>query len=325
MNIAIIMAGGTGSRMAGAHAATQTGAQAATQAASQAGAQGDLPKQFLDLGGKPIIMHSLNTFLESGCFDAIYIGMHPDWVEYMGGLISDEKAGAKSNPTADSMPHTPGSDSKPNTPRANSKPNLPVNGLHIISGGADRNATLLNVLDAIESDLRDMATSDTAHISEYAEDASPYAYGSDPIIVTHDAARPFVTAEMIEKSIDAARSIGAATVAIPATDTIAVAGVSSEAITDAHAAGEAGTASSLLVSEIPDRKTLFNIQTPQSFRLSAFREAYSELTTEQSKNLTDVSGVFVAAGKPVAIVQGDPSNIKITTSLDLKVAETVLL
>ena len=296
MNIAIIMAGGTGSRMAGAQAATQTGAQAASQtgaqAASQTGAQGDLPKQFLDLGGKPIIMHSLNTFLESGCFDAIYIGMHPDWVEYMGDLI-------------------------------------PVNGLHIIPGGADRNATLLNVLDAIESDLRDMATSDTAHISEYAEDASPYAYGSDPIIVTHDAARPFVTAEMIEKSIDAAHSIGAATVAIPATDTIAVAGVASEAIADAsaiaHAVGEAGTASSLLIREIPDRKNLFNIQTPQSFRLSAFREAYSELTTEQSKNLTDVSGVFVAAEKPVAIVKGDPSNIKITTSLDLKVAETVLL
>ena len=312
MNIAIIMAGGTGSRMAGAQVATQAGAQAA----SQAGTQGDLPKQFLDLGGKPIIMHSLTTFLESGCFDAIYIGMHSDWVEYMGDLISGEKAGAKSNPTEDS---------KPNTPGADSKPNLPVNGLHIISGGADRNATLLNVLDAIESDLRDMATSDTAHISEYSEDASPYAYGIDPIIVTHDAARPFVTAEMIEKSIDAARSIGAATVAIPATDTIAVAGVASEAIADAHAAGEAGTASSLLISEIPDRKNLFNIQTPQSFRLSAFREAYSELTTEQAKSLTDVSGVFVAAGKPVAIVQGDPSNIKITTSLDLKVAESVLL
>ena len=293
MNIAIIMAGGTGSRM-----------------------DGDLPKQFLDLGGKPIIMHSLTTFLESGCFDAIYIGMHPDWVEYMGDLISGEKAGAKSDPTSDSEPNTPGADSKPN---------LPANGLHIISGGADRNATLLNVLDAIKSDLRDMATSDTAHISEYAEDASPYAYGSEPIIVTHDAARPFVTAEMIEKSIEAARSIGAATVAIPATDTIAVAGVASEAIAHAHSAGEAGTASSLLIHEIPDRKNLFNIQTPQSFRLSAFREAYSELTTEQSKNLTDVSGVFVAAGKPVAIVQGDPSNIKITTSLDLKVAETVLL
>jgi len=321
MNIGIIMAGGTGSRMAGAQAATQTGAQAA----SQAGAQGDLPKQFLDLGGKPIIMHSLNTFLESGCFDAIYIGMHPDWVEYMGDLISGEKAGAKSAPTADSEPNTPGADSKPN---------LPVNGLHIISGGADRNATLLNVLDAIESDLRDMATSDTAHISEYAEDASPYAYGTDPIIVTHDAARPFVTTEMIEKSIEAARQVGAATVAIPATDTIAVAGAAPENDEEASADAPSATgalsatcanSNKTLISEIPDRKNLFNIQTPQSFRLSAFREAYSELTTEQSKNLTDVSGVFVAAGKPVAIVQGDPSNIKITTSLDLKVAETVLL
>ena len=321
MNIGIIMAGGTGSRMAGAQAATQTGAQAA----SQAGAQGDLPKQFLDLGGKPIIMHSLTTFLESGCFDAIYIGMHPDWVEYMGDLLSSENAGAKSDLTADSEPNTPGT---------YSKPKLPVNGLHIISGGADRNATLLNVLDAIESDLRDMATSDTAHISEYAEDASPYAYGTDPIIVTHDAARPFVTTEMIEKSIDAARSIGAATVAISATDTIAVAGVASEK--DEEASADAPSATSALtvagannnkalIREIPDRKNLFNIQTPQSFRLSAFREAYSELTTEQSKNLTDVSGVFVAAGKPIDIVPGNPSNIKITTSLDLKVAESLLL
>ena len=274
MNIGIIMAGGTGSRM-----------ERAVKNGGGKNANHILPKQFIELGGKPIIIHSLDKFLESACFDAIYIGMHPEWVKYMGSMISGEYSG----PTNENA--SPG---KLNFP-------VPAGGLHIIAGGEDRNATLLNVLNAIESDLRDYITSDTAYDGSDNPNIDEY----DPIILTHDAARPFITVEMIEQSLDAARSSGASTLAIPTTDTI-------------------GVAEDEAIRQIPDRKTLYNIQTPQTFRLSAFKDAYSSLLSGQTSSLTDVCGVFTLAGLPVSIVDGSASNIKITTSFDLALAKALL-
>ena len=285
MNIAIIMAGGTGSRMGGGSVSRTSG-----DGESRMGGTAALPKQFMEIGkgacAKPIIMHTLSKFLESGCFDAIYIGMHPDWVEYMGDLLAGGPASTVEGASTTSKPDY----------------DVPPGGLHIISGGNDRNSTLLNVLAAVESDLRDVITSDTAHDAKDNPNIDEY----DPIIVTHDAVRPFVTVEMIEQSIDAARMYGAATVAIPTVDTVAVSG---------------DTTAPLSIRSIPDRSTLYNVQTPQSFKLSAFREAYSSLTNDKIPTLTDVCGIFTAAGRSVAIVQGDSSNIKITTPFDLRLAE----
>ena len=293
------------------------GAQAAVPvpALVQSRAEQALPKQFIDLGGKPIIMHSLTTFLESGCFDAVYIGMHPDWVEYMGDMLSRAKQDASFSISAETV----------STPYADC---LPPMGLHIIAGGDDRNATLLNVLDAIESDLGEITTPSTIKGADGINSTSTTAHITDPIIVTHDAARPFVTVEMIKKSIEASHDIGASTVAIPTTDTIAVSdGSTSDTSTKNQSLPDVSLVSHDSyppVTEIPDRKTLYNIQTPQSFRLSYFRDAYSTLSEAQISSLTDVCGIFIAAKMPVAIVPGDPSNIKITTSFDLKVAESVL-
>ncbi len=93
-----ILAGGVGSRM---HMA-------------------DMPKQFLPLGDKPIIIHTLEKFLTCSRFEAIYIGVHADWINYMTDLI--EKY----------------------VPAALQKK------VHPVAGGSDRNSTLLNVIAAIE-------------------------------------------------------------------------------------------------------------------------------------------------------------------------------
>ena len=73
-----------------------------------------------------------------------------------------------------------------------------------------------------------------------------------------------------------------------------------------------------------DRNCLYHAQTPQSFNIKTFIDAYSRLTEKQKSSLTDACGVFNGAGIPVSIVEGDVSNIKITTPYDLKIAEALI-
>ena len=283
MNIGILMAGGTGNRMAAS-----------------------LPKQFIELAGKPIIMHSLDKFLESGCFDAIYMGIHPDWVEYMENLLDEIHGSSSTSIKSIGATESHGDEDFP-----------PI---RIISGGDDRNSTLLNVLDAIENDLkrngldeRSTADSDNLGMADYF----------DPIIVTHDSVRPFLTVEMIERSISEAASSGASTVAIPTTDTIA--SVDSSASSPAYTIASIDSITDAgFVTSVLERSSLYNIQTPQSFRLSLFREPYSRISAEQIASLTDVCGIFSASGIPVKIVQGSPENIKITSPFDMDLARLIL-
>lgn len=92
-----ILAGGIGSRM---HMA-------------------DMPKQFLPLGDKPVIIHTLEKFLACHKLDVIYIGVHTDWVEYMNDLI---------------LRHVPAQSEK----------------VQVVAGGSDRNSTIFSIINAIE-------------------------------------------------------------------------------------------------------------------------------------------------------------------------------
>jgi len=97
MIFAAILAGGVGSRMN----------------------LSDMPKQFLPLDDKPIIVHTLEKFLMCSKFDCFFVGVHPDWVFHMKDLVS------KSN-----LPHQ--------------------DKICIVPGGKDRNETLLNVISELE-------------------------------------------------------------------------------------------------------------------------------------------------------------------------------
>ena len=168
-----ILAGGTGSRMNIA----------------------DMPKQFLPLGDKPIILHTLEKFLLCDKMDRVYVGVHPDWVGHMQDLLERQV---------------------PQRER-----------VILVPGGGDRNSTIFNIVDKIEAD---------------------WGESDDHLIITHDAVRPFVTLRILEENIEAARAFGACDTVVSAVDTIVV--------------SENGET----ISQIPDRRLMYQGQTPQSFR-----------------------------------------------------------
>jgi 2-C-methyl-D-erythritol 4-phosphate cytidylyltransferase len=125
------------------------------------------------------------------------------------------------------------------------------------------------------------------------------------LIAVHDAARPLVQPRTIEKALRVAARTGAALVASPVRDTIKI-----------SATGE--QAESTL-----DRSVLWAAQTPQVFRATLLRELLERAQTEQFKP-TDEAALHERFVGPVAIVEGDPSNLKITTPSDLVLAEAIL-
>ncbi len=156
--------------------------------------------------------------------------------------------------------------------------------IKLIEGGINRNDSVMNIITAVCSDN---------NITD------------DDILITHDAARPFVTNEMIEENIRCASENTVCTTAIPVTDTIIVSSDGSK------------------VDETPNRNALFQAQTPQTFKINALLEAYARLTDEQINSLTDICGIFSSVGKPVSIVKGSVENIKVTSPLDIKIAEAI--
>jgi 2-C-methyl-D-erythritol 4-phosphate cytidylyltransferase / 2-C-methyl-D-erythritol 2,4-cyclodiphosphate synthase len=126
------------------------------------------------------------------------------------------------------------------------------------------------------------------------------------LIVIHDAARPFVTADLIERTIRAAAEHGAAIAALAATDTVKQA-------SDQDADGTWRIRATL------PRETIYLAQTPQAFRRSVLTEA---MTTMGGATFTDEAMLVERAGFPVHIVAGDPANIKVTTPHDLAAARS---
>ncbi|WP_340005234.1 2-C-methyl-D-erythritol 4-phosphate cytidylyltransferase [Paenibacillus sp. FSL K6-0276] len=121
-------------------------------------------------------------------------------------------------------------------------------------------------------------------------------------VMVHDGVRPFVQPNEIEACYERARQIGASVLAVPVKDTIKQ--VDNEG----------------KVMSTPDRRSLWAIQTPQTFRLSELLEAY--VAAERDGFLgTDDSSLAERAGIQVSVVEGSYRNIKITTPDDLDFAE----
>ncbi len=215
----------------------------------------DMPKQFLDLGEKPIIVHTLEKFKLCSRLDHIYLGVHPDWLTHTNDLIEKYlgKAAAEN--------------------------------VHVVAGGTDRNSTIFNIISDIEKN---------------------FGESEDNIIITHDSVRPFVTQRMIDENIDAAIKYGAVDTVTSAIDTI----VESDD-------GE-------FIKEIPNRQKMYQGQTPQSFKISVLKKLYSELTDDEKAILTDACKICIVKGYPVYMVEGEISNIKITTVSDYKIAQAMV-
>ena len=131
----------------------------------------------------------------------------------------------------------------------------------------------------------------------------------DGIVLIHDGARPLVTEEIIGRTIDAAAEYGACVAAMPVKDTIKVADGDQFAKTT------------------PDRSTLWQIQTPQTFCYGLVYGAYRKLLSDETcqKGITDDAMVVetMSSGR-VKLVEGSYENMKVTTPEDMIIAETFL-
>ena len=126
------------------------------------------------------------------------------------------------------------------------------------------------------------------------------------VVLIHDAARPFVTAALVERTIEGAVLHGAAIAALPVRDTVKQAG------------GDRGDLSRPIAATLA-REDIFLAQTPQAFRRDVLARALA-FGREQGIDATDEAALAERAGIPVQLVAGDPDNMKITTPEDLEAA-----
>jgi 2-C-methyl-D-erythritol 4-phosphate cytidylyltransferase len=121
-------------------------------------------------------------------------------------------------------------------------------------------------------------------------------------VLIHDAARPFVTAAMIDAALDGAREVGAALCAVPVTDTVKRAEPSGR------------------VASTVTREGLWLSQTPQAFRTELLLRAHRAIDLDA----TDDAALIELLGEPVKLVMGSHRNIKITLQSDLSLARALL-
>ena len=124
------------------------------------------------------------------------------------------------------------------------------------------------------------------------------------LVAVQDGARPLVSWQVIDRTVRAANSYGVAAPAIPVKDTIKV-------------------VSGGIVKETPDRSGLQAVQTPQVFDIDLLRSALLQ-AAQDGAEITDDCSAVERLGMSVKIVEGDERNIKVTTPLDLKIAELFL-
>ena len=121
------------------------------------------------------------------------------------------------------------------------------------------------------------------------------------LVAIHDAARPFVSEQVITDALAEAEAMGAAAPAVAVKDTIKIANDGA-------------------VVQTPDRAALFAVQTPQCFRQNLYWKALEAVQGEKVRLVTDDCSLFELAGLPVHLTQGDYVNLKITTKEDLPAA-----
>lgn len=148
-------------------------------------------------------------------------------------------------------------------------------GVAIVAGGPTRQVSVANGLSSVHADK----------------------------VLVHDAARPFVTKQLVAAVLDALDGADAAICALPISDTL-------KQVADAR------------VARTVDRAALWAAQTPQAFVTEVLRHAHERAALDKI-DLTDDAALIERAGGSVAIVEGDVRNIKITTAADLDLAASI--
>ncbi|MBQ0018663.1 MAG: 2-C-methyl-D-erythritol 2,4-cyclodiphosphate synthase [Clostridiales bacterium] len=157
------------------------------------------------------------------------------------------------------------------------------------NGGDERYESVLNGLDLICGDAEYRGVS-----------------AEDTIVLIHDAARPGVDAEIINRNIDAAEKYRAVVTAIPSVDSVRIADIALKEVPEYP----------IIKSTVVERRNVFCVQTPQTFRLSDILSAYAKAERDGYYG-TDDASVAEYSGIDVAIVEGSRANFKITTQEDI--------
>lgn len=243
MNIAVILAGGTGSRMGSS-----------------------VPKQFMSLDGSTVIEHSIETFCRHEAIDEVAVVVHPDWRGEMEAIVA-----------------------------RNSWKKL----TRLIDGGSERYMSTLNAVMA------------------YID------YPDDTNLLLHDAARPWVSSEVVTRVVNALETHEAVGVAVPSTDTVweVHPDMSCELGVKSYELGVKGEEFVVprFVARIPERRLMWRAQTPQAFRLPLIRDAYQRALQDPQFRATDDCGVVwnYMPGTKIAVVEGEEKNRKITFKEDI--------
>ena len=224
-NTAIVLAAGQGKRM-----------------------RSKIQKQFLEIGGKPILYYSMECFQKSPLIQDIILVTGEDMISYCQSEIVEKYGFTKV--------------------------------CKVTAGGKER-------YDSVYAGLLCCQDTDYVYI--------------------HDGARPFVTEEMIQRGYEAVKRTNACVMGMPSKDTVKLADPSG------------------YIKETPDRKIVWNIQTPQIFSYDLIRGAYESIRKKDMSNVTDDAMVVEQeTGTKILLVEGAYQNIKITTPEDLAVAEAFL-
>lgn len=204
------------------------------------------PKQFLELSGSPLIIHTLKPFEKNNNVDELIIVTLSDYVEKTWEFVNRYRINKVKK---------------------------------IIQGGKTRQESSKNGIDVCGGDTR--------------------------FVLIHDAVRPFITSNLLNRLIRALSKYDAVVPVIPSTDTIIE--------TDRKG----------FINNIPKRSKLWRVQTPQAFRYDLIKEAHARALMDGIQNSTDDSSLVLRIGHPVFTLKGDEKNIKITLPIDMYIASNI--
>lgn len=231
-SVAIVLAAGSGSRM-----------------------NSDIPKQYMELRGKPLIYYSLQAF-EDSSVDEVILVVGKDEIDYNRKHIVEKYKFSKVK--------------------------------EVVAGGSERYFSVYNGLKTIKE-------------ADY--------------VLLHDGARPFVSLDLVEAILKDVRQYKACVLGMPSKDTIKI-------VNDNN-----------LVTNTPDRKYAWIVQTPQAFSYSLIMKAYEAVIMELSSlgeydtklNITDDAMVVEHyTNHPIKLIEGSYTNIKITTPEDIIVGNALI-
>lgn len=222
----IIVAGGSGSRM-----------------------QSDTPKQFIEIAGKEILLHTINAFIAYSKSIHIILVLPAQyietWKQKLGGLHNDSQ-------------------------------------LSICAGGATRTDSVRNGLALCQH---------------------------EGIVAIHDAARPFVSQALIAKCFETASQHGSCIPCVRCNDSTRLIDTANNSSIDSN-----------IKSSNFDRNRLLLVQTPQCFNAQKLKTFYSNA----SESFSDDASLWEQAGETIYVCEGETTNLKITTPIDLQVARALL-